>query len=77
MIFRVAVPSHITKCEQWSFEIDGAPYAVKVARTVWTGGKDGDAIKVLPIGIVYGIAITAMEFVCDVINTWSHTRRPL
>ena len=24
---------------------------VKVARTVWTGGKDGDNIKLLPISI--------------------------
>ncbi|EOF89613.1 hypothetical protein SKG_02699, partial [Enterococcus faecium EnGen0166] len=30
---------------------DGTPCAVKVARTVWTGGKDGDNIKLLPIGI--------------------------
>lgn len=28
---------------------------MKVVRTVWTGGKDGDSIKVLPISIdVYG-----------------------
>ena len=33
--------------------LDGKPYAVKVARTVWVGGKSGDAIKRLPIGI-YG-----------------------
>lgn len=32
--------------------LDGTPCAVKVARTVWTGGKDGDIIKVLPIGII-------------------------
>ena len=38
---------------------------MKVACTVWTGGKDGDNIKVLPIGIVYGIAITAMSFFTD------------
>ena len=42
------------------FNIDGTPCAVKAACTVWAGGKDGDGIKILPIGIVYGIAITAM-----------------
>ncbi|RHH54526.1 hypothetical protein DW201_11855 [Enterococcus casseliflavus] len=30
---------------------DGTPYAVKVARTVWSGGKSGDCIKGLPIAI--------------------------
>ena len=35
------------------FIFDGTPYAVKVARTVWTGGKDGDDFKVLPISIVF------------------------
>lgn len=34
-----------------SFIDEGTPYAVKVARTVWTGGKDGDNIKLLPISI--------------------------
>lgn len=29
--------------------IDGTPCAVKVARTVWGGGKLGDNIKKLPI----------------------------
>ena len=38
---------------------------MKVVRTVRTGGKDEDNIKVLPIGIVYGIAITAMSFFTD------------
>jgi len=38
---------------------------VKVACTVWAGGKDGDYIKILPISIVYGIAITAMSFFVD------------
>lgn len=33
--------------------IDGTPYAVKVARTVWSGGKDGDNIKILPITIFW------------------------
>lgn len=32
--------------------IDGTPCAVKVACTVWAGGKDGDNNKVLPISIV-------------------------
>ncbi|WP_230311484.1 hypothetical protein [Enterococcus faecium] len=31
---------------------DGTPYAVKVARTVWSGGKSGDCIKGLPIAIL-------------------------
>ena len=53
------------KCEQWIFIIDGTPCTVKVVCTVWTGGKDGDSIKILPIGIVYGIAITAMSFFTD------------
>lgn len=54
------------------FIIDGAPSAVKVACSVWTGGKVGDYIKFLPISIaekmmasVYGIAITAMSFFTD------------
>ena len=38
---------------------------MKVACTVWTGGKAGDCFKCLPIGIVYGIAITAMSFFTD------------
>lgn len=36
---------------QLQTNIDGTPYAVKVARTVWTGGKLGDGFKELPIGI--------------------------
>ena len=32
-------------------EFDGAPCAVKVARTVWGGGKSGDYFKGLPIAI--------------------------
>ena len=44
------------------FVIDGAPCAVKVACTVWSGGKGGDKLKTLPIAIVYGIAVTAMSF---------------
>jgi len=31
---------------------DGTPYARKLARTVWSGGKGGDNIKTLPIAIV-------------------------
>lgn len=38
---------------------------MKVVRTVRTGGKAGDCFKGLPIGIVYGIAITAMSFFTD------------
>jgi len=30
---------------------DGMPYAVKVARTVWSGGKGDDYFKALPITI--------------------------
>ncbi|WP_330393723.1 hypothetical protein, partial [Clostridioides difficile] len=32
-------------------KIDGTPCAVKVARTVWSGGKLGDYLKELPIAI--------------------------
>ena len=31
--------------------IDGTPSAVKVACSVWSGGKDGDDFKALPIRI--------------------------
>lgn len=31
--------------------IDGAPYEVKISRTVWVGGKTGDNIEGLPINI--------------------------
>ena len=31
--------------------VDGTPDAVKVACPVWSGGKDKDNIKVLPIDI--------------------------
>lgn len=34
-----------------SNSIDGTPYAMKVACTVWSGGKDGDNFKALPIRI--------------------------
>ena len=30
---------------------EGTPYARKLARTVWSGGKAGDNIKGLPIAI--------------------------
>jgi len=30
---------------------DGTPCAVKIARTVWSGGKAGDYFKGLPIAI--------------------------
>ncbi|MEK4710762.1 hypothetical protein [Bacillus sp. FSL R10-2780] len=36
----------------FSIEEDGALYAMKVARTVLSGGKDGDNFKVLPIATV-------------------------
>lgn len=32
---------------------------------MWSRGKDGDYVKILPIAIVYGIAITAMSFFTD------------
>jgi hypothetical protein len=32
--------------------LDGTPCAMKVACTVWTGGKVGDSIKDLPISIL-------------------------
>lgn len=36
----------------WSnSKIGGTPDALKGACPVWTGGKDGDYIKILPIGI--------------------------
>ena len=38
---------------------------VKAVRTVRSRGKDGDDLKILPIAIVYGIAITAMSFFTD------------
>ena len=59
------------KCEQWNF-IDGTPCAVKVACTVWSRGKDGDDFKVLPIAIVYGIAIK----VFNVFNAKLNIGRP-
>lgn len=31
---------------------DGTPYARKLARTVWSGGKGRDNIKTLPIAII-------------------------
>ena len=37
--------------------IDGAPDAVKVACPVWSGGKDGDNFKVLPITISRDLAV--------------------
>ena len=32
---------------------DGTPYARKLARTVWSGGKGRDNIKTLPIAIIF------------------------
>jgi hypothetical protein len=37
-----------------SLIIDGTPCEVKVSCTVWAGGKSGDNIKRLPIGIPAG-----------------------
>ena len=37
--------------KHWTAEFDGAPCAVKVACTVWSGGKSGDNFKGLPIAI--------------------------
>ena len=37
---------------QSNIMFDGTPCAVKVARTVWSRGKDGDDFKVLPIAII-------------------------
>ena len=53
------------RCKQLNF-IDGTPCTVKVVCTVWSGGKDGDDFKVLPITIVYGIAITAMNLIMNI-----------
>lgn len=40
---------------------DGAPYAVKVARTVWVRGKRGDKIKALPIDIIDSADTAAVD----------------
>ena len=45
--------SHIAKFSEKQINFDGKPCAMKVARTVWGGGKDRDCIKFLPIVIVY------------------------
>lgn len=44
--------------------IDGAPDAVKVACPVWSGGKDGDNFKVLPITIGRGLIFTSSLLLC-------------
>ena len=36
-------------------ENGGTPYTVKAARTVWSGGKDGDNLKTLPIAIHFDV----------------------
>ena len=41
--------SHMNMIRRYLY--DGTPCAMKVACTVWTGGKDRDSIKFLPIGI--------------------------
>ena len=55
--------------------LDGKPCAMKVARTVWTGGKAGDSIKCLPISIfkraVYGMIDFYMEEEADLRSTCS------
>ena len=38
--------------EDVGYLLDGTPYAMKVACTVWSGGKDGDYFKLLPIAIM-------------------------
>ena len=46
---------------------DGTPYAVKIARTVWSGGKGGDNIKALPITISRSFVHTGInlfDFIC-------------
>ena len=44
--------------------IDGAPDAVKVACPVWSGGKDGDNFKVLPITISRRVILTVHLLLC-------------
>lgn len=44
--------------------IDGAPDAVKVACPVWSGGKDGDNFKVLPITISGRVVLTGNILLC-------------
>ena len=34
-----------------NYVLDGKPCELKGSCTVWAGGKDGDNIKILPIGI--------------------------
>lgn len=35
-------------------KIEGTPYDMKMSRTVWSGGKDRDNLKILPIAISRG-----------------------
>ena len=44
-------PINVTETKIVSSQLDGTPCAVKVACTVWSGGKCRDNIKVLPITI--------------------------
>lgn len=44
--------------------IDGVPDAVKVACPVWSGGKDGDNFKVLPITIGGRLVFTGNFLLC-------------
>ena len=48
-------------CQSIIILIDGTPYAMKVARTVWVGGKCGDNIKALPIDIKYAMCMATLS----------------
>lgn len=43
-------------------ENGGTPYTVKAARTVWSGGKDGDDLKTLPIAI-FSAEVSSLNFI--------------
>ena len=40
------------KLKLYKFLVDGTPYEGKLSRTVWSGGKGRENIKVLPITIM-------------------------
>lgn len=46
------VSSHTLTITRELLMYDGTLYAVKVACTVWAGGKDEDNIKILPISVI-------------------------
>ena len=50
--------------------IDGTPYAMKVARTVWDGGKIRDNIKNLPI--VMQSYYTIWKYFTDVLYRYKY-----